>query len=55
MVTEDPEKRKGWPWWVWLVIILFPIPIRVRPWWVGVIFIAIFAFLVWGITSTPSE
>lgn len=46
----EPAKRKGWPWWVWLVIILFPIPIGVGPWWVAVIFIALLAVVLWAIT-----
>ena len=54
-MTEDPEKRKAWPWWVWLVIILFPLPIGFVPWWVTVIFLVIFVVVVWMITDYLKE
>jgi len=50
MMTE-PEKKI--PWWAWVLIILFPIPIGVGPWWLAIIFIAAFAVLVWAILQHP--
>jgi len=44
-----PGKKKEWPWWFWLFVISFPIPIGLGPWWVAVIFAAVFAVLVWVI------
>jgi len=46
---EGPDQKIRWPWWVWLIIILFPIPFGLRPWWVTVIFLALFAILVGAI------
>ena len=44
-MDEAPEKRrKPWPWWVWLLVILFPIPLG--PWWLAVSCIAVFLLLV---------
>ena len=34
--------------WLWLFIVLFPIPFN--PWWVTVICLSVFAFLLWGFT-----
>jgi hypothetical protein len=50
-MIEEPAKKKRFPWWFWLVIILFPIPFGVAHWWVTLIFIGIFAVLVWAITD----
>jgi hypothetical protein len=44
---EEPQKRMRWPWWVWLLVILFPIPFGVARWWVTAIFIAVFVALIW--------
>jgi hypothetical protein len=44
-----PGKKKEWPWWFWLFVIFFPIPIGLGPWWVAAIFAAVFAILVWVI------
>ena len=49
-MTEEPEKKLRWPWWVWLIIILFPIPSGRGPWWVTVIFFVVSAILIWAIT-----
>lgn len=52
-MMEEPQKKMKWPWWVWVLVILFPIPVGVGPWWVTVIFIAVFATLIWIIKTTP--
>ena len=51
---EEPETREGkeLPWWVWLLVILFPIPFGVVSWWVAVIFVAVFSLLVWTIMQS---
>jgi hypothetical protein len=49
--VEEPLKRKGWPWWAWLLIIFFPIPVGIGPWWVAAIFIAVFALVVWAMAK----
>ncbi len=50
-MVEEPAKKKRFPWWLWLFIILFPIPFGVAHWWVTLIFIGIFAMLMWAITD----
>ncbi len=50
-MTEEPARKKRFPWWVWMFFILFPIPFGVAHWWVTLIFMAIFAALVWTITD----
>ena len=52
---EEPVKRTKVPWWAWLLVILFPIPIGVGPWWVTVIFIAAFVLLVLAITGNAKN
>lgn len=42
------SERGKWPWWVWLVVILFPIPLHMG-WQVTIIFIAAFLVLIWVI------
>jgi hypothetical protein len=42
------EKRSG-PWWVWLLLVLFPIPVGFCPWWVTATFLAGFVVTLWGI------
>lgn len=44
-------EKKGLPWWVWLFIILFPIPFGVVHWWVTLIFFSIFVALAWAISE----
>jgi hypothetical protein len=57
--VESLPKRSGWPWWAWLVIILFPVPIGIGPWWVAAIFLAAFALVIWAMLdhfkNDPSE
>jgi len=48
-MNVEPAKTRGvldrpWRWWVWLLILLFPIPFT--PWWLGVICLAVFILLV---------
>jgi hypothetical protein len=45
---EGPGRRVSWPWWIWVIIILLPIPTGVGPWWVAAIFVAGFAVLIWA-------
>ncbi len=54
-MMEEPAKNRRFPWWVWLLIILFPIPFVVAHWWVTLIFFAIFAALIWAITDYYSN
>jgi len=46
-----PVNQQPFPWWVWLVVILFPIPFLVVHWWVTLVFFAIFAVLMWAIAD----
>lgn len=48
-MMEELINRRQLPWWVWLFVILFPIPFGVVHWWVTLIFFAIFALLTWAI------
>ena len=50
-VMDEPETREGkmLPWWIWLLVVLFPIPFGVVRWWVAIIFIAVFVVLIWTI------
>jgi hypothetical protein len=50
-MSEESAKKRRFPRWVWLVVILFPIPFGVVHWWVTLIFFAIFAVLMWAITN----
>jgi len=54
MMAERPRKRR-FPWWVWLFVILFPIPFGVVHWWVTLGFFAIFALIMWGISDYYSN
>jgi hypothetical protein len=54
-IKEKPPRRINWPWWVWLVIILFPIPIGVGPWWAAAIFMALFAVLILALAQHYKE
>ena len=45
---EEQEKKRTWSWWFWVVIFLFPIPIGIAPWWVVLIFVALFVAFVLG-------
>lgn len=45
------ENKRRFPWWVWLFVILFPIPLGVAHWWVTLIFFVIFAALLWAIND----
>ena len=54
-MMEEPIKKNQLPWWVWLFVILFPIPFGVAHWWVTLIFFAIFALLMWAITEIRQE
>ena len=48
---EEPEKRMKLPWWAWLIIMVFPIPIGTGPWWLAAIFVVLFGLLVWAIVD----
>jgi uncharacterized membrane protein YccC len=50
-MMEKPAQKKRFPWWVWLFVILFPIPFGFVHWWVTVLFIGIFVVLMWAITD----
>jgi len=50
-MSEESAKKRRFPWWVWLVVILFPIPFGFVHWWVTLIFFAVFAVLMWAITD----
>jgi hypothetical protein len=44
MQAVSDERKRSWVWW--LLVLLFPIPLS--PWWLGLIFFAMFCFLVLG-------
>jgi hypothetical protein len=47
--ANDPSSpRKGWPWYLWLLVLLFPIPFS--PWWLTIICLAVFCSLVYLFT-----
>lgn len=54
-MTKKFAKKTQFPWWVWLFIILFPIPFGVVHWWVTLIFFAIFVVLIWAITGYHNQ
>jgi hypothetical protein len=37
---RGPGRRSQMPWWVWLLVILFPVVLK--PWWVAIISIGLF-------------
>jgi hypothetical protein len=47
MATDHrlPEWLPKWPWWVWLLVVLFPIPLT--PWWLAIISLSFLGLLVW--------
>ena len=52
---EEPARKKEFPWWVWLLVVLFPIPFGVVHWWVTLTFIVIFAVLMRAINDYYSS
>ena len=54
-MIEEPARKKEFPWWVWLLVVLFPIPFGVVHWWVTLTFIVIFAVLMRAITDYYSN
>jgi hypothetical protein len=36
--------KADWPWWFWLIVLLFPIPFS--PWWLGIICCVAFISLI---------
>jgi hypothetical protein len=46
-VGDGPKRFPDKLAW-WLLLLLFPLPFS--PWWLGLIFFAMFCFLVWGFT-----
>ena len=53
-MIQKPERKKRVSWWVWLFVILFPIPLGVVHWWVTLIFMAIFAIVMWAIAANDN-
>ena len=49
-MMEEQRNKRRFPWWVWLIIILFPIPFGVVHWWITLVFFAVFAVVIWAIT-----
>jgi hypothetical protein len=48
MADEAGPEKSGYsrtPWWVWLVIAIFPIALK--PWWLAIMSLAVFALVVW--------
>jgi hypothetical protein len=47
MATDHklPGWLPKWPWWVWLLVALFPIPLK--PWWLTIISLSLFCLLAW--------
>jgi len=50
-MTDESAGKKRFPWWVWLFILLFPIPFGVVHWWMTITFMAIFAVVMWAIND----
>jgi hypothetical protein len=42
---KPPGWLPKWPWWVWLLVALFPIPLK--PWWLTIISLSLFCLLAW--------
>jgi hypothetical protein len=42
---QPPGWLPKWPWWVWLLAALFPIPLK--PWWLTIISLSLFGLLAW--------
>ena len=50
---KSPERKSGpWPWWVWLVVILFPLPLRRGHWLLGLICFLVFVLLLFALRHT---
>jgi hypothetical protein len=45
---KPPGWLPKWPWSVWLLVALFPLPLR--PWWLTIISLSLFCLLVWLFT-----
>jgi hypothetical protein len=44
---ENQERRNSpWPWWIWLVVILFPLPLRRGHWLLGLVCFVAFVLLL---------
>ena len=54
-MIEEPARKKEFPWWVWLLVVLFPIPFGVVHWRVTLTFIVIFLVLMWAINDYYSN
>jgi hypothetical protein len=37
-------ETQRWPWWAWLIFLLFPIPFS--PWWLGLFCLMVFILLL---------
>jgi hypothetical protein len=46
-------RQKGWPWYLLLLVLLFPIPFS--PWWLTTICLAVFCALVYSFTREESK
>jgi len=54
-MIEEPARKKEFPSWVWLLVVLFPIPFGVVHWRVTLTFIVIFLVLMWAINDYYSN
>jgi hypothetical protein len=50
-LIEEPARKKRFPWWARLLVILFPIPFGVVHWWITLTLTAIFAVVMWAIND----
>jgi hypothetical protein len=48
-MISEPAKKNRFPWWVWLFVVLFPIPFGVVHWWVTLTFVVIFGVSMWAV------
>lgn len=44
---ENQERQsRPWPWWIWLIVLLFPLPLRRGHWLIGLVCFVAFALLI---------
>jgi len=48
-MSSEASRNGKWPWWIWLVVILFPISLH-SGWMLAVVSIAAFLIVMWAIT-----
>ena len=52
---ESPEQKSNpWPGWIWMVLILFPLPLRRGHWFLGLFCFLVFALVLFALRH-PSD